>query len=300
MDLKQWWQKTAGRTWDPDINAKVPERMAATIYEIDPAKKLPGELVRISGADFQFNGTHMPYEAWSIGDGKHPSLLHWEWIKPPTPGWTDQDAREFCKNRVRALNKEWGIENQNFMIDTAHRPDLVREWAAEDAVFAKIQVRGKITGKWITYGLLIGDERASFLWKYPGRAPSLARFKPYEWVYVDVVKEGKRQRVPVHHRLWSNPSIKDIAQRWRDGDGAPKIEVHEKFLRDAGKEGFWAQMTSEKKLDWKGHPGRKRYDNEGRPNHAWDIFCMILVRMDELGYLNSFGPPPEEKELTGQ
>jgi hypothetical protein len=295
-ELKQWYQKRAGRPWTTDLSAKSPERIGATIYDIDPKLKYPGELVRISGIDFQFNGTHMPYQTWAIGDGRRPRLLHWEWIKPSVAGPTDEQARQFCKARVRALNKEWGIEQQNCMIDAAHRPDLVREWAAEDAVFAKIRIGARITNKWVSYGLLMGDDKVSYKWAHPGRAATLERFKQFEWVNVEIVKDGRRQRIPIHHRLWSNPSIKEIAERWRDGDGAPKIEVHENFLKEKGKDGFWSQMISERKLPWKGRPGKLRYDNEGRPNHAWDGFCMVLVRMDELGYLNSFGPPSEDAD----
>lgn len=296
-DLKQWWQKTAARSWDNDISAKSPERIGATIYEIDPAKKVPGELVRISATDLQFNLTHMIYQAWAIGDGMRPRLLHYEWIKPPTVGMPDHLAREHCKTRVRELDKQFAIEPQNSMKDAAHRTDLAREWAAEDAILVPIKDHsGRKAMKWITYGLLLGDDRASYKWALPGRAPMLARFKQHEWVNVDAIKDGRRVKIPVHHRLWSNPSIKEIAVRWRDGDSAPKIEVHDKFLADKSKDGFDAQMTSERLLPWKGRPGKFRWNNEGRPNHAWDGFCMVIERMDELGYLNSFGPPQDEKE----
>ena len=293
--LKEFYINRWATAWSQDMSGRAPERIGATIYDLDPSKKFPGELVRISGVDFQFNGTHMPYEAWAIGDGQRPRLLAAEWIKPPT-GFNDFQAREFCKNRVRAFNKEWGIEQQNCVIDCAHRPDLVREWAAEDATFAKIRQGTRITNKWISYNLLIGDDRLSYKWANPGRAATWERFKQKEQVLVDVIKDGRRVRIPILHRLWSNPSIKTIAERWRDGDGAPKIEVHEKFLADKSKDGFWAQMNSERLTPWKGRPGKFRFDNEGKPNHFWDIFCMVIVRMDELGYLNSFGPPQEDTE----
>lgn len=299
--LKQWYQKRAGRPWNNDLSAKSPERIGATIYDLDPSNKFPGEMVRISGTDIQFNLTHMVYQAWAIGDGLRPRLLHYEWIKPSTTGVSDEEARKFCKDRVRELDKLFSIEPQNSMKDAGHRPDLMREWAAEDAVLVPIKDHaGRAAMKWISFGLLIGDDKMSYKWAHPGRAPTLARFKQYEWTNVDIVKDGRRVRIPIHHRLWSNPSIKEIAVRWRDGDSAPKIEVHEQFLRPAAgvsdKESFWKQMTSERLLPWKGRPGKFRWDNEGRPNHAWDGFCMVIERMDELGMLNHFGPPEEEKE----
>jgi hypothetical protein len=290
--IKLWWQKTAARTWSEDLSRKAPERIGASIY--DSTEKIPGELGRIAAVDFQFNGTHMPYQCWAIGDGRSPRLLHWEWIKPITAGLSDHQAREFCKVRVRELNKQFCVEEQNCMIDAGHRPDLVREWAAEDAKFSKIKVGNRIREKWITYGLLVGDDRMSYRWQHPGRPNTLERFKVYDWVNVGTVRDGKRIVVPVHHRLWSNTSIKDICVRWRDGDGAPKIEVSEQFLRDTSKEGFWAQMTSERKMPWRGRPGKERYENEGRPNHGFDCFAMMMVRLDELGLLNSFSPPAED------
>jgi hypothetical protein len=53
-------------------------------------------------------------------------------------------------------------------------------------------------------------------------------------------------------------------------------------------------MTSERLLPWKGRPGKMRWDNEGRPNHAWDGFCQIIERLDELGMLVSFNKPEED------
>lgn len=292
--LKQWWQKVAARTWTNDLMSKAPERIGASLY--DDKAQLPGEKVRLASCDFQFEGTHMIYQSWAIGDGTAPRLLHYEWIKPPAGLDTDATKREWCKNRVRELNKLYIIEPQNFMIDAFHRPDLVREWAAEDAVFAAMRFGTKVEKKWVTYCLLMGDDRASYRWEHPGRKPTWERFKRKETVLVECIKAGQRIRIPVQHQLWSNPSIKEIAERWRDGNSAPRILVHERFLQDTSAEGFWAQMTSERKLPWKGRPGRMRYDNEGRPNHAWDGFNMIIVRMDQLEYLNHFGPPEAEEE----
>jgi hypothetical protein len=291
--LKKWWQKTAARTWDTDINTKAPERASASLY--DAKEKIPGELARVSATDIQFKLTHMVYLAVALGDGVPPRVLHYEWVKPPS-GLTDHAAREFCKARVRALDKEFGIEQQNSMKDGAHEPGLVREWAAEDAVFAKFRVGGRIKPAWAAYGLLIGDDRASYKWTHPGRKDTWERFKQYHWHKEVVVRNGKREMVDVHHRLWSNPSIKEIAERWRDGEGAPKLQIHADWLKDTSKEGLWAQLTSERKIPWKGHPGKLHYNNEGRPNHAWDCWCMIVVRMDEMGLLNTFGPPSADDE----
>jgi hypothetical protein len=291
--LKKWWQKVAARAWDKDMTSKAPERMPASFYDEKEAR--PGEKVRISATDCQFNLTHLVYTAWAIGDGTPPRLLHYEWVKPPSGIETDHEKREWAKNRVRALDKEFGIAVMNSMKDAGHRPDLVREWAAEDAVFGKMRVGHRITQKWATYGLLIGDERVSYRWEHPGRKPTWERFKRKETVLVDAIKDGQKIRLPVSHQLWSNPSIKEIAARWRDGDGAPRIEVHDKWLRDTGKEGFQAQMHSERKVPWKGRPGKERWDNEGRANHAWDCWCMVIVRMDQLEYLNSFGSPQSDE-----
>lgn len=292
--LQDFYQNRWATAYNPDLAMRAPEKIAASIY--DTKEKVPGEFCRIAAADFQFNGTHMPYQAWSIGDGTPPRLLHWEWIKPPAGLSTDHDKLEWCKNRARELNKEFDIEHQNFMIDCGHRPDLVREWAAEDHILGKIRSGKFIRQKVITYGLLIGDERLSYRYDNPGRAATWERFKKKEAVMVDLVKDNQRKKVVIQHRLWSNPSIKAIAERWRDGNSAPKIEVHEKFLKDGTKDGFWAQMNSERLVPWKGRPGKFRWDNEGRPNHAWDGFCMVMVRMDELELLSHLGPPPEDKE----
>jgi hypothetical protein len=155
---------------------------------------------------------------------------------------------------------------------------------------------GRVKPQWVTYGLLIGDDRPSYRWPHPGRKDTWERFKQFQFVNVEAIKDGRRVRVPVHHRLWSNPSIKEIAERWRDGRGAPKLKIHEQWLKDGSKDGLWQQLNSEQKIPWKGHPGKLHYNNQSKPNHAWDCWCMVIVRMDELGYLNSFGPPGEDNE----
>ncbi len=292
-DLKVWWQKVAARTWDMKLTGRAPERPGATIYEIDGAKKMPGEKVRISATDIQFKLTHMVYLAVAVGDGTPPWVLHYEWIKP-APGMPDVQAAEWCKNRVRALDKQFGIQPHNSMKDSAHEPGLVREWAAEDAIWGKTHQKER--PHWISYGLLIGDERTSYKWTHPGRSDTWERFKQFQEYKVPCVNNGKRTVVTVHTRLWSNPSIKDIAERWLMGFSAPKIQINQKFLTDTSKDGLWMQLTSEEKLPWKGNPNKLVYQKKRPENHAWDALCMIFVRMDELGLLNSFAPPPEDKE----
>lgn len=292
-DLKQWYQKRAATAWNSDLGGGSQDKMPANISDDAP---IVGEKIRIGAVDCQFNLTHLVYQCWAIGDGTPPRLLHYEWIKPPARLETDSEKREFCQNRVRALNAEHKIQQQNFMVDAGHRPDLVREWAARDAVYAPIKVGQAVRKKWVTYGLLIGDDRASYKWDHPGRTATYERFKRRETVLVDTIQPGGKMRMPICHQLWSNPSIKEIAARWRDGDGAPQIQVPERFRKDGGKEGFWAQMNSERKLPWKGRPGKERWDNEGKPNHAWDGWCMVMVRMDQLEYLTSFGAPQADSE----
>jgi hypothetical protein len=292
--LKQWYQKRAARPWSGDLSGRAAERPASERYDITK-DKLPGEKLRISATDCQFNLTHMIYLAVAVGDGVPDRVLHYEWVKAPS-GLNEHEARESCKRRVRELDKEFGIQEQNSMKDGGHRIDLVREWAAEDAVWGRGRDEsGRIRPQWFTYGILIGDDAVSYQWKHPGRKATWERFKQFQYANVEAFKDGKRVRIPVHHRLWSNWSIKQIVERWRDGNSAPKIQIHEKFLADGGREGLWAQLTSERPLPWKGRPGKLRYDNEGRPNHAWDCLCMIFVRKDEQGLLNSFATPEADE-----
>ena len=292
MDLKKWWQKVAARTWDDKLHSKQAERAGATIYEIGDAK-LPGERVRISATDIQFRMTHMVYLAVAVGDGSPPWVLHFEWVKPPT-GLTDAQMAEFCKNHVRALDKQFLIQPINSMKDVAHESGMVMEWAAEDAVWGKTHPKER--AGWRSYGLLRGDDRPSYRWTHPGRKDTWERFKEKHNYKIQCTKNGKHSLVEVGQRLWSNPSIKEIAERWRDGYNAPKLQIHEKFLRDNSKDGLWMQLNAEQKKPKKNNAEKLVYQKLRPENHAWDCFCMVMVRMDELGYLNSFGPPPEDKE----
>lgn len=308
--LKKWWQKTAARTWDGEITGRSVERPGASIY--DTKEKIPGEKCRISATDIQFKLTHMVYLAVAVGDGVPPHVLHFEWVKPPSATdvaplipygqkvvdlihagvETDFKKAVFCKARVRELDAHFGIYTINSMKDCAHEPELVREWAAEDAVWAKTQDRGRWKPGWCVYGLLFGDDAPMFKWAQPGRKDTRERFEQFKWTDYWPIINGKREKVPVHTRRWSNPSIKEIAERWRDGLGAPKLKIHDIFLRDTSDQGLWKQLTSEENRPLR-NTGKLVYQKTRPDNHAWDDWCMIMVRMDELGYLNSFGPPPE-------
>lgn len=318
IPLQDFYKNRWATAWDAQLSSKSMERPAAAIYEIDAKNKYPGEKCRISSTDIQFKLTHMVYMAVAVGDGTPPRMLHWEWVRPPsaedkTPPLipygqrvldlihagleTDYKMAEFCKARVRELDAHFGIQPQNSMKDGGHELGLVKEWAAEDAIWGRMRdEHGRLKWQWVAYGILIGDDRTSYKWPHPGRRDTWERFKQHMFTKVPAIKSGKRVMVDVHHRLWSNPSIKEIAERWRDGAGAPKLQIHPMFMTDSGPDGLWKQLTSEVKTDWKGHPGKKHYNNEGRPNHGWDDWCMIVVRMDELGYLNSFGPPKADTD----
>ena len=86
-------------------------------------------------------------------------------------------------------------------------------------------------------------------------------------------EEGSGYMCPVIH--WSNPTIKDIAKRRRDG-----IAKTKHLIADTVPDLYKKHMFSEhlvKEFDRNGREKRIWKRIGKRPNHLWDCYCMQIT-----------------------
>jgi hypothetical protein len=197
-DLKQWWQKVAARTWDPDIPSRS-RMLAVTIgsYETDPSKHR-------FGADFHCR--QMTVDCGKrIGAGKSENILgkfYFEAREFSKSGSSCQLSRGMVENwnLLRAQQVFWGIPNLRFGIDTAWMPSQTEAAAIEFfELFPPDAKMGQIPTTWrLMYG---ADTRRSQL-----NAKGLTYMRqPLPGMRTGIDKKtGKTWRMFLTKIVWSN------------------------------------------------------------------------------------------------
>ncbi|MDB6021266.1 MAG: hypothetical protein JWQ04_1123, partial [Pedosphaera sp.] len=126
---------------------------------------------------------------------------------------------------------------------------------------------------WVCWRGLNGDDRRTFRYvKEDGQKVDL--FFSWPPSYGDPASGKAARGLLCEYSHWSNPSIKDIAVKIRDGRGA-KCSVPNEFA-----DVWTAHMFSERRikvLDKYNHETYKFEKIGKRPNHIWDDFCMQLA-----------------------
>jgi len=128
---------------------------------------------------------------------------------------------------------------------------------------------------------LRGDDAADWPHKDKARRPWVERrFDPY----LGSAKAGRRKIVELR---WSNPTIKDILSRLRDGERSPvRWEIPEKFATEE----YFRHLDGEYRAkEYNPKTGRTvyRWKQRGRrwPNHLFDCECMqvaVAIRLNIL------------------
>ena len=117
--IKQWWQKTAARTWDPEMMR--PAQQTVSVGSYDPEQVMPDEHSRNMAVDCQEDADHKRQTGQSV--------TGWFWYVVRVfdkQGNSRQLARGFCKSFAAwiAVQKRWGVPNDRVVID-------VRDWGAQ-------------------------------------------------------------------------------------------------------------------------------------------------------------------------
>ena len=271
-DFKQWWQKRAALPWSDSLTAQS-IRLTDRVY--DPANPMPDEIIRLAVIDCQYELEHVWAQIWAVDKAANVRLL---WRK-----------HAYNLKDVEDALKQHKVQPHHVAIDGRHKLDLVLEWVARNRFFGTVQTgRGKIMrDKFLTWNVLIGDGRKTG-YRWVNANTKLRDFRRYDGGTLHEVRithAGKPWFLKVRVSQWSNLAIKDIARRFRDQDGAPRMEVPPAIAAEQGAQSFMEQMHSEYRTTKNGRALWEKRVGKVH-NHDWDNFCQLLVMMDRLGLLN--------------
>ena len=231
-----------------------------TLPTVDKETEWEGEQFRVMTVDVQEMEFWALVQAWNA-DGE--SIVLWA-------------GKLFSWEEVAAKQKEFEVRNRCVFVDCGN--DMRRVWE-------QCAKHGEAEGRqWVCWNAMRGDSRKMFKNKYADKF----RLQPFSWPptpgdpMTGTKSQGKTQVCPVI--TWSNPTIKDIAKRRRDGKANGKNMV----AQGVGDE-FSKHMFSEQRVvEWNKRTGEsvtlwKRIGK--RPNHLWDCFCMAIVAACMMGVI---------------
>lgn len=247
---------------------------------------------RLMNIDVQEDHFWVDIELWSAaGD----CLVLW------AGGGKDKDKTKceplFTWERLRQLQQEFHVPDQNVSVDYSHRTDEVKWACVKFGHWGKVKYRGIIRNSWLCWRAMRGSDQPDFDYKIKQGKEKQTILLPYQWPpdFLDPCRtlpaddkrrqEYRGRRCPVI--AWSNSTIKDIVQ------ARYKKEAHIR-TREIIATGEWNQeyarhMSSHVKKN-KGADGKKNrwvYEKrtENTPDHLHDCRCMGVVRAWQLQLL---------------
>lgn len=302
--LKLWWQKVAGRTWDPDMMHKRDLSISPGSY--DPAQLIPDELARDMAVDCQQDQEHMERT------GK--SITGWFWYIVRVydrQGNSKQLARGFVKSWEAwiAVQKRWKVPNDRVVIDIDQWPTQIMQKAAEEREIlriAKPKPPFYLRERVVTWYLLAAENTPSQLYKghRDGNPRPWSPDQPLPVVMYDA--GGKKKVVHLKKVRFGKRTIQLQLDALRSGTpGMPRFEVLDrKFLEAATAELEKGNLTYQKQMDAQYYsPDLKKYV-EARPDdhYSWcEQALLVRQAMDGLfGHVSMFQPGEngEAKVLT--
>lgn len=287
--LKQWWQKTAGRTWE---NVMVMREPTISVGSYDPNQIIPDEHSRNLTVDCQ----------------KHPDQdtvgTFWVVVRVrDTFGNSRQVWRGFCRNwdEVCAVQKKFAIPNARVALDGSKWTPQIMLMAASKYEMVTGTFMGRAQEVPSCWRIFFGDDARSF--RHPsGREVQMLSYAPTRSVKMQVMAaDGKRLSLYLKTTRWSNLAYELILDNIRLGmPGMPKFEIMDrKFLTGPGdKEGFCDNQAKETKnftydkqmkARYRGEErGKEKYlDVAGAEPHYRDCELMQLVQQDMDGMLGT-------------
>lgn len=244
--LREFFQKSIAQPYDP---ARFFKFNTPAVVEI--TSDWPAEVMRPMTVDVQEDCFWAVIRAWALDGESH--LL---WAGRLTT-WQD----------VADKQAEWKVPDGQVFVDCSDQTRLVYQ---QCVAHGHLEIQGNHE-VWVSWKGLNGDPRKSFPYVYRDRGSMVKIDLPFSWPesFGDPLSgksgQGLGRMCPFVH--WSNPTIKDITARLRDGKGAP-YKVYEGVPPE-----WTAHMYSERKIRvWDRFGGESlRWERIGkRENHLWD------------------------------
>lgn len=240
---------------------------------------------RMMGVDVQADHFWLLVEIWSAnGDSL---TLHAEKVFT----WADVAERQ----------KGFHVPDENVMVDQSHRGHEVVVECTRHGYWGFDQRKRRV---WACWNPLRGSDQDHFYWQPPAkpgkpRSPRIAL--PYSWppavgdpcsgLPSKDPRRGEFQGRTCAIFTWSNPTVKDVVIRRREGHarGIKSLCVTADWNDE-----FSRQMHSQKKVFVRGNYGSGKWKWEAfRDDHLFDAKCMVVVRAFQLHLI---GPNAEAEE----
>jgi hypothetical protein len=256
----------------------------------DPEKAM-GDFEQLSTIEITSESTDKPIEVDGISFIHRAGLVdvqhdHFWFLHDAWSAAGDDITIHFEKlyswDEVEDRRARFGIPHENMAVDVSHRRHEVITECTRHGHFKTVGNRTI----WACWKAFQGSDRASFIWmpktgKLKGQRVEL----PYSWppqvgdpcfgLRSDDSRRQEFKGKTCQIYQWSNPTIKDIAQRRRDGQASgTKTLVADGAWNDE----FSRQMFSEKKVNISNTLGQQQTKwQRFRDNHGWDCKCMSVT-----------------------
>lgn len=274
--LKQWWQKYAGTTWNPNL-ARILRIQTQEKYDVKSDWPEEWRNHRCFIVDCQHELQHFWGSIWAVSKtGKSRQL--WRGL-----------IRGFDK--IVELQKEWSVLDQFVFLDAGYMEEELTEECAKH-------------GHWITWNggrdwacwtLLVGSPQKDFSHKddknTKNRHPISDPF--YNWPKVRV----DQHRVSVEKYYFSALQMGDMFARYRDGNGPETLFLPE---TDSGKLSWTDQINSCSKIHLVNNRTGEATEiwkaaTQNTPTHYYDCCRMLMCVLCLWGISGhqEFTPPTE-------
>lgn len=257
VPLQHFTQKVLAKPWNPNLQTLVSK---AALGEYDPAKEWADEAHRFLTADVQADHFWYVIRAWSrMGESR---LLSWGRVET----W----------EQLREVQEKFSVKDQKVFVDSSYDTPKVY------AQCVKYGHWGMVGGRklWLCWNALKGSDYQDFTHIDAKGNREKRLYSPQYQGNPGLGQYSTGQRCAMY--MWSNPTVKDILKRHRDGKAA-------KFLVPTDDPEYNAQMNSEIKrkfVDAKTGKEVWRFVRIGqRPNHAWDCEGEQIVAASLVGCL---------------
>lgn len=297
MDLRQWWQKTAARVWEENLNKVTYAAVTATI---DPLVIKPNELFRYMVIDCQkdkqlsaLKGEEMTGHFWvhaGAVDKQGNEEQLWRGYCTSWDEWTDK-------------YKELKIPVVNVGVDGGFKPDEVLKQAALHAeLLDERDANGRKTGRQFygTWTMFRGDDAQTFRWPDGYRRI----YSPSQPEQVPLEKNGRTIAIDVNVIRWSNFRVKNILENiLRPEPGQrpltrlpdrSELLTKKTVEMEHGDFSWDSQMAAERLgLDGSGKFARPKWLPLHKQKHYRDCLCMGIVKKLQAGLLGAVAATEE-------
>lgn len=267
--LIEFFQKVVGEPYDPDKHIYTQRLQTVDLMTDD------------SGA-FEFQGVKFTHRFMAVDvQADH----FWSLVEAYSDRGDSvalEAAQLWTWEEVEEMRERHDVKHVDVSVDVSHRrTEVITECALHGE---EVEHQGRVY--WVCWSALQGDDSESFTCKTKGKRVSL----PYSWPPVEGDPlQGLGKRHPRAKEFlggntrkscaiikWSNPTIKDVVIRRRDGRAQAVIDV---AVPGEWNKEFTRQLHSQKKVPADGKYASHKWKwVKFRDDHLFDCKCMNTVR----------------------